>query len=93
MQARIVDLLSQVSTDDITGKTNLPVFFFSYLLIDIDLVDLLRYNDEFHNAFKNFDNYMQERDRCFTASYINPSTSPIKKVRISLLSMNESNGI
>lgn len=44
MQARIIDLLSQISIDDMT-------------------VDLLRYNDEFNNSFKTFDNYMEERER------------------------------
>ncbi|CAF4691895.1 unnamed protein product [Rotaria socialis] len=46
MQARVIDLLAQISIDDIT-------------------VDLLRYNDEFNNAFKTFEKYMQERNRRF----------------------------
>jgi hypothetical protein len=44
MQSRIIDLLTQISIDDIT-------------------VDLLRYNDEFNNSFKTYENYMQERER------------------------------
>ncbi|CAF0978869.1 unnamed protein product [Adineta steineri] len=51
MQARIFDLLSQISIDDIT-------------------VDLLRYNDEFNNSFKNFESYMQERERRVGSSHI-----------------------
>ncbi|CAF5134179.1 unnamed protein product, partial [Rotaria sp. Silwood1] len=49
MQARVIDLLSQITIDDIT-------------------VDLLRYNDAFNNAFKQFENYMQERNRSFGSS-------------------------
>ncbi|CAF4609116.1 unnamed protein product [Rotaria sp. Silwood1] len=49
MQARVIDLLSQITIDDIT-------------------VDLLRYNDQFNNAFKQFENYMQERNRRFGSS-------------------------
>ncbi|CAF3132409.1 unnamed protein product [Rotaria sp. Silwood2] len=63
MQARVIDLLSQVSLDDIT-------------------VDLLRYNDEFNNAFKTFENYMQERNKRFGSTQMPISnqmiTSPIR---------------
>ncbi|CAF1312061.1 unnamed protein product [Rotaria sordida] len=64
MQARVIELLSQTSIDDIT-------------------VDLLRYNDEFNNAFKTFDNYMQERNRRFGDStqmpILNRTTNPISQ--------------
>ncbi|CAF3782562.1 unnamed protein product, partial [Rotaria sordida] len=53
MQARIIDLLSQVSIDDMT-------------------VDLLRYNDEFNNVLKTFENYMLERER-----RVGPPSMPI----------------
>ncbi|CAF2681312.1 unnamed protein product [Rotaria sp. Silwood2] len=53
MQARIIDLLTQVAIDEIT-------------------VDLLRYNDEFNNSLKTFENYMQERER-----RVGPSQVPI----------------
>lgn len=74
MQLRIIDLLSQISIDDITGKfidltkkeTDDSVFF-SRLI-----VDLLRYNDEFNNSFKTFESYMQERER-----RVGPTQMPI----------------
>ena len=83
MQARIVDLLAQVSIDDITGDS----LFIRLIDIDIPwiLVDLLRYNDEFNNAFKTYESYMEERDRRFGASHMprmnQPASSSVKKVR------------
>ncbi|CAF1215541.1 unnamed protein product, partial [Didymodactylos carnosus] len=44
MQARIIDLLSQIAIDEIT-------------------VDLLRYNDELNNAFRNYASYMERREK------------------------------
>ncbi len=60
------------------------------------LVDLLRYNDEFNNSFKTFESYMQERERRVGSSQIpilnrtvsppktpiSTSQSPTKKVNI-----------
>ncbi|CAF1111397.1 unnamed protein product [Didymodactylos carnosus] len=44
MQARVIDLLSQVAIGDITA-------------------DLLRYNDELNNTFKNYESYMEQREK------------------------------
>lgn len=65
MQARIIDLLSQISIDDMTGKqkSSSIVCCDFFLLLSSFLVDLLRYNDEFNNSFKTFDSYMEERER------------------------------
>jgi len=39
----------------------------------------LRYNDEFNNSFKTFENYIQERDRRFSSSRLKQEASPTKK--------------
>lgn len=38
----------------------------------IFLVDLLRYNDEFLNSFKTFEQYIQERDRRLSSTHNMP---------------------
>ena len=72
---------------------------FEIIFIFLKLVDLLRYNDEFNNSFKAFENYMEERNRRFGSSQmpisnknISPSRttnlmsqSPTKKVLVFLV--------
>ena len=63
MHTRIVELLTQITDDEFTGKIVASLSFLSLHSFVISSVDLLRQNDELNHSFKTFENYMQERER------------------------------
>jgi hypothetical protein len=85
MQARIRDLLSQISFDDITGTNENMVIdlfeYMSYYLLMLILVDLLRYNDELNHSFTTFNSYMRERQHRLTSSSASQrTTTPVSSI-------------